>query len=243
MIGRTSAGDDRGSVVLLTLIVGCLLTALATSLATLASTERVISSNYQRGQQTIYAADALVEFAIGELINRGDWTPVVSGAERSAFYDGTLTPTTGWRTTVDLARLTATLQQHTDTSYSGVDTPRWQLFASGPLDRLAGSNRPALAYLAAWVADDGADGDGDPAADANGLVMLRVAAFSVGGLRRSFQLVLKRPAGDSSVTSPESGGEAGSEAPQAALARFLPYSESPSASAGGVTVLSWREVH
>src|SRR5262252_8933810 len=109
--------DDRGSVVLLTLIVGCLLTALGVSLATLASTERAIASNYQRGQQLLYATDALAEFVVAELVNRGDWTPALSGTGHSTFLDGTVLPTTAWRTALDLTRLTSALQQRSDASY------------------------------------------------------------------------------------------------------------------------------
>jgi hypothetical protein len=38
-------------------------------------------------------------------------------------------------------------------------------------------------YLAVWVADDVADGDGDPLNDANGILALRAVALGPGGIR------------------------------------------------------------
>ena len=36
------------------------------------------------------------------------------------------------------------------------------------------------AFLAVWVADDAVDGDGDPSADKNGVILVRGAAFGPG---------------------------------------------------------------
>ena len=240
---QTSARSDRGSVVLVTLVVACLLTALGVSLATLASMERAIAPNFQRGQQALYSVEALAEFVVAELVNRGDWTPVLSGADRSAFFDATFQPTTAWRTSLDLLLITGALQQRTDASHSGPNAPHWQLFASGPFDRLAGTGPPIPVYLVAWVADDIGDGDGDPDADANGAVTLRVMAVSVGGLQRSVQVALKRRPDDSSVTAAEQVENQEAASPTPELARFLPDSSSSSAAPAGVAVLSWREVH
>jgi hypothetical protein len=42
------------------------------------------------------------------------------------------------------------------------------------------------------VADDGLDGDGDPAVDANGRMVVHAEAFGTGGARRAVQVSIAR---------------------------------------------------
>ena len=67
-------------------------------------------------------------------------------------------------------------------------------------------------YVVVWAADDSADGDGNPAADANGIIELHAHALAPGGGRRVVTALIQRP-------------PAGAGAPPGAL-----------------KVLSWRDV-
>jgi hypothetical protein len=50
----------------------------------------------------------------------------------------------------------------------------------------------SLQFVLTWVADDPADGDGNPAADANGTVLLHAEATGPGGARRMIELTVAR---------------------------------------------------
>jgi hypothetical protein len=231
-------GGDRGSVVLIALLLAGVVVTLGVSLVTMAGTERTVAANHQTGLQTYYGAEALAEHVIVELQSRPQWTGAISGVEPSAFASGSITPMTTWHEVLDLPRLTAELQNDTYPAGSwGADTPRWQLVAWGPFGALTGRPESAPLYLAAWIADDPADGDGNPAVESNGSVLVRTLAVGHGGLRRSVQAVLKREDVDTSVTAGAGAGVPAFEASAAsAVARNLP-------SPGGVfRLLSWREV-
>jgi hypothetical protein len=77
----------------------------------------------------------------------------------------------------------------------GGDAPVWRLFDYGRLDRLVpASARASPYYLVVWVADDRADGDGDPSVDADGIVVVRAAALGPRGGRVDTEVsVLRRP--------------------------------------------------
>jgi hypothetical protein len=47
-------------------------------------------------------------------------------------------------------------------------------------------------YLVVWVADDELDGDGDPALDSNGRILVHATAFGAGGARRSVEARVAR---------------------------------------------------
>jgi hypothetical protein len=81
----------------------------------------------------------------------------------------------------------------------GVNNPRWQLFAFGPMEQFTELSRPALCYLAVWIADDSREEDGDPLADeldddepGHGIVRVHAEAFGRGGSRRAIEAELVR---------------------------------------------------
>lgn len=246
---RGAAGDgDHGGALILVLVLTGLLSALGAGLITLVSTERTIAGNVQFGTNVQYAADAMAERAIADLAQRADWTPVLSGVDRSSFVSASLAPVTSWRVRLDLLQLTADLQrQPTLGGASGANAPIWRLFAWGAMDDLiGGSGRDSQAYLVAWVADDEADQDSDPSADTNGCVQVQVEARGFGGLRKSVRLVLKRSESHSSVTEggtatggTADGGDTGD------LARDLPEDTGALGPEvrppGGLRLLSWRD--
>jgi hypothetical protein len=198
MNGRLAfAAEERGSIVLLVLLFMVLATALGTGLTTLAVTERLAADNYRAGVEASYAADAAGEFVTRELGARPEWTSALCCGNRSAFADGTRAIVLPSGDLVDLDRETTKLQSQTDAeSGSLVAREQWQLFAWGPLERLAGIvPERRLPYAIVWIADDRGETDGNAFSDANGLVVLRAQARGARGTSRTVERVLKRGAG------------------------------------------------
>jgi hypothetical protein len=95
--------------------------------------------------------------------------------------------------------LTANLQTRAGNPAPGADRLHWSLFGAGPAASLAPGGQPAFrVYLLAWIADDEADGDGNPTADTNRIVQIRAEARGRLGLTHaivaSFERVDPAPA-------------------------------------------------
>jgi len=191
------AAEERGSVVLLVLVFMVLATALGTGLTALAVTERLAADNYRVGTETAGAADAAAEFVTRELGARPEWTTALCCGNRSVLADGTRVPVLPSGDVVDLDRETTSLQSQTDAeSGTLVNREQWQLFAWGPLERLAGPvPQRALPYAVVWIADDRGESDGNPFSDANGLVVVRAQARGARGTIRTLERVLRRGSG------------------------------------------------
>jgi hypothetical protein len=197
---RSFLANNRGSAVVLALLLAALLALLGAGLLTVADVETSIASSYRHAQEASYGAEAAVERAMSDLHALADWTAVLAappGNVLSSFNDGQSAVRVPDGRVFSLSALTAALQRDTDgrmglTAY-GADAPQWRLFAHAPVQDLlpASSSAPPL-YLVVWVADDGADGDGDPSRDGNGRIVLRAEAFGTGGARRSVEVSVKR---------------------------------------------------
>src|SRR4051812_869431 len=128
-----------------------LVMALGTALVLAASVESAIARNFRNSSAALYAADAGLERAVGDLKALADWNAALSGAVSSAFADG---PATGLRTLpdgrrIDLAEVvnlancrqasvcsSAAMDAATADRPWGSNNPRWQPFAWGPLSGL-----------------------------------------------------------------------------------------------------------
>jgi hypothetical protein len=189
---------DRGSALLLVLIAAALLSALGAGLVMMGSTEATIAANYRTTAETRYAVEAAAERAIEDLVKIApwSWSGALSGAIPSTFADATTTPVLASNQRIDLVSVTADVQRQSDAAGSwGANSPRWHLFAFGPLSSIAGSGSvQSSAYLATWVADDPAETDGDPLADANGRIMVLAKAYGLFGSVRSVSVTLSRSA-------------------------------------------------
>ena len=77
----------------------------------------------------------------------------------------------------------------------GADRPVWRLYAHASLQSILppGTIAPR-AYVLVWVQDDGGDGDGDPAKDSNGIVLVCAEAYGPGGARRRVEASIGRAA-------------------------------------------------
>lgn len=188
---------ETGSALVVTLGMLVCLTGLGLGVLTTALSERTIAARMQSASGSASAAGAVVEFAFAELAAVADWSLAIDGTAASVFRDGSLRPDTPARRSVDLDAVRASLQHDTAELYPvGADGPVWRLWAWGPLSRLAGvAPGAARDYVALWVADDPADGDGQPEVDANGTVMLHGEAYGDGGTRRAVDAVIGRAEG------------------------------------------------
>jgi len=199
---RRSLGEGGAALIMALLVIVCL-AGLGLGLVATSSAERQISGNVSSAAAIGLAADAVVEGVITEVGAAPDWTLLLSGATVSAFSEGAHQVTTPSAAPLDLDAMTAELQADAAGTFPlGANTPAWRLFGWGTLATLAGiAPSASSAYVAVWVADDPADGDGSASTDANGVIMLHGEAFGRGGSRASADVVLSRTAGGPRVLS------------------------------------------
>jgi len=219
-LGKRSR-SDRGTVLVSALLVTVLIGTLGAALAFVVTTESVIAANYRAAQQGLYAADAGVERAIGELRRLTTWRTVPGSAESSAadFNDGAIAPRAADGTALDLVRLTSQRQAESNTFYPDApDRPQWHLFAHASLDHMiSGGGSDPSPYVVVWIADDPDDLDGDPTLDSNDIVIVRSDAFGIRGGRRAVEATVLR---ESALDGSMGGGATRSD----------------------VRVIAWREV-
>ena len=192
-----SLQSDRGTALFSALLVIALIGTLGAALAFIATTESVIAANHRAGQEGLYAADAGVERAIGELRRLTTWrsVPDAGGASSAPdFNDGAAAPRAADGRVLDLARLTTQRQADSNAFYPGApNRPEWRLFAHATLDRMiSGAGTDPSPYVVVWVADDQDDVDGDPSVDSNDIVLVRSEAFGIRGGRRAVEATILR---------------------------------------------------
>ena len=157
-----------------------LMSALGIALVLATTTETIVASNYRNAAGGLYAADAIVERAMDDLLLVADWNLLLAGAVQSAFVDG---PSSGVRTladrsTIDLAQVVnrancakvscsaSDLLAVTANRPWGANNPRWTLYAYGNLNAMLPANAIDSTYYAvAMVADDPSENDGNPLQD------------------------------------------------------------------------------
>ena len=179
-------------MLLLVLIVTTMLSALGLGLMTMTSTETAIASNYREASEVLHAADAAADCAIAEVSRAATYTDVLSGAAVSAWRDVNMTPILASGQRLDVQALTTTLQASSDAALNlGVNNPQWRLFINRSLSAITG-RADAASYVAAWVSDDAADGDGNPMVDSNGLLAVRAQAFGRYGTSRTVDVTIAK---------------------------------------------------
>ena len=193
--------EERGAALLIAITLVLLLMAIGGAVSIASRTETLIAASFRQARETVYAAEGAVAIAVRDLDLITDWSTVLSGAAASSFTDGAAI---GMRTlpgggSVMLCcaadSLTGDVQLRARGGRSwGADTPQWQIFAWGPVGAWlpAGRIESAL-YVVVWVADDPADADGNPAADANGILQLHAHALGPVGGRRVVEALVQRP--------------------------------------------------
>jgi hypothetical protein len=168
-------------VLIVALMAMLMMIALGTALVLTTSTESLMTRNFRNRSEALYAADAVLERTVDELLVIPDWNTLVAGIARSAFTDG---PPNGGRALADGRRLDlgevlnlANCQQAAACSIAemdrptserpwGVNNPRWQPFAWGRLNDMAQTgtvNSPF--YVVVMVSDDPSENDNNPLRD------------------------------------------------------------------------------
>lgn len=185
-------------MVMLVLLLTLCVAALSGGLAALGHTERRISGAHLRSIQVAYAANAAARLAMDAIArdagsafwpDTGTIPSLPGGARIMALAAGD---------TVDLDARTIELNADAVRFWPvGADTPKWRLFGWGPLPGPPASSR----RVAAWVADDVMDGDGMPAEDRNGVLMIHVEAFGARGAAHVVTAHIRREAGGVQVMS------------------------------------------
>lgn len=204
MIGRARCtgvpSAEQGTALVLTIVLVLAISAIALALSATTRTETLVAANFRQGREALYAAEGILGIAMRDLAAMPDWDAALSGAAASSFTDGASIGTRrlpgGGSVSLCCGRpsLTDDVQQRALGGRDwGNDTPQWQLFAWGPVSGwLPAGQIDSAYYVAAWVADDPEDGDGNPAADTNGIVLLYAQALGPRDGRRIVQASVGR---------------------------------------------------
>jgi len=215
---------EDGVALLVAMMSLLLLTALGVVLVLTSSAETVIADHFRRGQEALYAADAVVERAIEDLLMAPDWNALLDGSAHSTFVDGA---PSGPRTlpdgsTIDLGQVVNMANCRKAAACSAVDmdavtaerpwgpnNPHWTPYAYGRLsDMLPSSDTiDSSYYVLLLVGDDPSETDSDPTKDGDGfanpgsrVIAMRAEAFGPRQAHKVIELTAAR-------SGPTLGGE------------------------------------
>ena len=190
------------AVIATTMVMG-----LGVSIVLLGTSEAVLASHDRTVRALRDASMAAVHLTVADLRRQPSWSAVLAGgvapvsAAPGRATDASVTPTPPWGgPALDLRQVTVDVAASADTG--GGDPQVWRLYESGSLRELVGDGAAPAFYLAAWVADDPADGDGDPLVDRNGILAVRAVALGSGEMRAITAVSLRKttlPAGSAEV--------------------------------------------
>jgi type IV pilus assembly PilX-like protein len=206
---------EDGVAMLIAMMAMLLMSALGLALVLTTTSETLISGNFRNGQEAAYAADAVIERAIDDLLTVSDWNKLLDGSTQSGFIDG---PPSGLRTlkdgsTIDLTQAVnmancqkvadctaAEMDANTSERAWGANNPRWKLYAYGHLqDMLPTDTINSPYYVVLFVGDDPSENDGDPTKDGasaankgSGVLAMRAEAFGPRGAHKVLEITLAR---------------------------------------------------
>jgi len=217
----TNLRREDGVALVVAMMALMLMTALGVALILTTSSETLIANNYRNSSEALYAADAVVERAMDDLLTVSDWNGLLAGSVQSAFVDG---PPTGARklpdgSTIDLAEAvniancgkpapTCSASELTGNATGdrpwAANNPVWRLYAYGPLNNMlpAGTiNSPF--YIVLMAADDPSENDDNPAVDGGppvsgaknpgaNVLALRAESFGPRGAHKTIEVTLAR---------------------------------------------------
>jgi hypothetical protein len=215
--------DDDGVILVAVLALLGLLAAVALGGALVVGPEPLVAAAFADRVRLERAADMALRLAMQPLADGADWQTapalLVTGV-----VDGAPGPRPTGRGTVDLVRETAVrtcgrpacddtaIAAPSEARPFGASNPRWRLVLHAPIAAVHPAADAACAcYLAAWIADDPADADGDPWADApagtpgHHVVLLRGAAFGPAGVAEVEALVARNCTGNGAADPCEPG--------------------------------------
>ena len=178
----TNLHREDGVALVIAMMALLLMTALGVALILTTSSETMIANNYRSSSEALYAADAIVERAMDDLLTVSDWNGLLAGSVQSAFVDGA---PSGMRSlpdgsTIDLSEAVNVANCGHAAACSAselagnatgdrpwaANNPVWHLYAYGPLnDMIPTKTINSPFYVVLMVADDPAENDGNPALD------------------------------------------------------------------------------
>jgi hypothetical protein len=172
---------EDGMAVVVALMAMMLMTALGMSLVLTTSSETMIAGNFRTGGEALYAADAILERSMDDLLTIPDWNKLLDGSLQSGFIDGL---PSGERslpdgTKLDLSQVLSfancdkpttcsgpDMDAYTEERPWGVNNPRWQLFAYGNVtDLLPTGTINSPFYVVVMIGDDPSENDNTPLID------------------------------------------------------------------------------
>src|SRR5436309_1098938 len=212
---RRDLRREDGAALIVALMGMLLMTAPGLALILTTTSETLITANFRNGQEAEYAADAVIERAMDDLLTVPDWNKLLDGTTQSAFVDGA---PIGSRTlkdgsTIDLTQAInmANCQKVSTCSDAdmnlataerpwGKNNPRWKLYAYGNLqDMMPTATINSPYYVMLLVGDDPSENDDDPTKDgasaANpgaGVLALRAEAFGPRGAQKVIEATIAR---------------------------------------------------
>jgi hypothetical protein len=175
--------------ILAAILATVLLMGLGLSVLLLGTSEAVLAAHDRTARALREASIAVVHLTLADLRRQPSWSAVLgagapspSSAAPGRAVDLSLSPAAPWGgPALDLRQITVDVAAAADTA--GGDAQLWRLYEYGSLPNLVPGAAAPPFYVAAWVADDRADGDGDPLTDSNGILAIRAAAFGAGDTR------------------------------------------------------------
>lgn len=189
---------EQGAALLIALLTVMLLAGVAAGLIVVSTTETMIAAAQRHVLETSYAAESAFDAAVRELDLLSDWNAALASPPanvQASFIDGQSSPTAPDGRVLNLIALTAQRQADANAASPGLgaDTPSWRLFAHAGFSALLPPSHPApAAYLVVWIADDGFDGDGDPARDANATIQIFAEAHGAARSRKALHGIVFR---------------------------------------------------
>jgi hypothetical protein len=207
---RRIGDGERGAALVTALLATMLLTALGMAAVLVSNTEGMITANYRRSSEAIYAADAAVEMAVQDLLMVPRWNDVLSGgtagtaavsAMTGSFVFGDANGTEfsipgGGKVRLCCSADSVSGQLQAETNAANLwptNNPTWRLYGWGPLDNiLPTSTVDSDVFVAVWVADDPAEDDNNPMVDGNGVLTLHAEAYGAGGTRKIVEVTVDR---------------------------------------------------
>jgi len=194
------------------LLVLLFVSAIGAGLVLITSVETMIAANFSDAEEARHATEAAAERAAGDLALVSGWDQILSGSVRSPFVDGAPSGTRVLPdgSTIDLTQMLnrANCQKSTTCTSAemnavtadrpwGLNNPRWQLYAYGPLaNSLPAGRLDSPFYVAVLVADDGSETDNDPLHDGvvnapgAGILLLRATAFGPRKTQHTLELTV-----------------------------------------------------
>jgi hypothetical protein len=156
--------------------------------------EAAIAANTRTGSQLAYAADAALEAILPELAAAFNWTDILTGTVSSSLHGFAMPPVGPGESPIGLTQLTAIVQAENDARGSwGPNSPRWRLFAHGWLTEVVPvASADSDEYVAAFVADDVSETDGNPMVDTNRRLQLSVRSSNARGMHRTVLATLEQ---------------------------------------------------